>query len=405
MSTHDWEELSIKPITPMLLGGPVVDGRIQCRPRTQLIPSLRGELRWWWRAIVGPLVGSDLGLLHQLESQMFGRAVEGEDGFQSPIRLRLLSTPECETVPSGSLPEFADNRWVKYLLGQGVVERVTTEEPRYWNFRRDGYIVAGNTFKVRVQFRPPSDDSTALPVEIARSLFGYLLWFVSQFGGLGARSRRGFGAINITWKRGIVPPWSSAEGVLAEVHKVIVDAGLASPASSAKSSSRSPFPMFRDGHYYTGSRPIYEKPLAELARLGESWRRHRATREVDDSKCRLGLKTPEWLDTVSKANPRRPPTEPFGLGALGMPVQFKKEIGVNVVADDGSPLRLASPVRFRPAMSPGGLILNAVGFATEPHPPCGKLMISNGNVQTPVSLPYEVVVERVQSAVKALTSD
>jgi CRISPR-associated protein Cmr1 len=73
-------ELSLETVTPIFLGR--ADQQPELRPA-----SFRGALRYWYRALVGGVVGSDLHALRVAESKVFGDT-EGS----SPVRLRLRDT-------------------------------------------------------------------------------------------------------------------------------------------------------------------------------------------------------------------------------------------------------------------------------------------------------------------------
>ncbi|GAB4407644.1 MAG: hypothetical protein OHK0053_34270 [Microscillaceae bacterium] len=73
-------------ITPMFLSG--ADGQIpELRP-----PSIKGALRFWWRAMNGHL---DLKTLKEQESLIFG-GTDGESGGRSKVIVRVKNHNETE---------------------------------------------------------------------------------------------------------------------------------------------------------------------------------------------------------------------------------------------------------------------------------------------------------------------
>ena len=70
-------ELTLETVTPLFLGG--VTQQSELRPA-----SFRGALHYWYRALVGGVVGNDLSALRLAESKVFGNT-EGS----SPVTLRL----------------------------------------------------------------------------------------------------------------------------------------------------------------------------------------------------------------------------------------------------------------------------------------------------------------------------
>ena len=390
--------LTIKIITPMMLGGPAPGRTIKCQPRTQLIPALRGELRWWWRAMVGPLAGNDRNLLQSLEATLFGSALNDKQGRQSPIRMRLLCEPRYENVEPGKLPEFANEangKWVRYLLGPGLIGREERGSGKVNVFNRSRYIPPNNTFTVGVRF-------ASSECEI-RELFGALLWVVNRWGGLGARSRRGFGAIEVRWPNGPIPTTDSFDTIVQQTQETLGETPGIRLGPQLPESAASQYPQFRQGHFWEKTVAFSQTPLAALAEMGERWRHHRASQHAPGANYFPQRKTPEWLNVVSPAIHRRAaPNQPFGLGALGMPIQFEKTIGVTVVDAADKPLRLASPVRFKPTSAPSGTFMRIVGFATQPCPPDGHVQARGSTRQVNLALPYGVVQKRVQDAVNAL---
>ncbi len=162
-------------VTPIFMGGgdstKVVD---RLRP-----PSVKGALRFWWRAIrwgpalagAGGDVAAALRALHQEEAELFGHANAGDSGQQSRVLLRIVDHElKADRQLAGSTKPG-----IKYLLGQDLTSRP--------------HGLAG-TFTLECLFRPDTSDESVGQVKKALWLFGLL-------GGLGARTRRGIGSIAI----------------------------------------------------------------------------------------------------------------------------------------------------------------------------------------------------------------
>ena len=99
-------------VTPMFIGDANQEAD-DVRP-----PSLKGALRFWWRALYWSDCWRDakgnetqaLKLLHEQEARLWGCAATGEDSAQSAVVLRLHSQGK------GRPPE--DWKSIAYLLGQ-----------------------------------------------------------------------------------------------------------------------------------------------------------------------------------------------------------------------------------------------------------------------------------------------
>ncbi|MCX7683494.1 MAG: type III-B CRISPR module RAMP protein Cmr1 [Anaerolineae bacterium] len=177
-------------LTPLFLGG--AETRVHPEVRA---PSIRGAMRYWYRAIVGgSTFASDdaekhLKQLRELESDVFGTT---EQGSAVTIRVCIDQPPDIETfrkdrairTPEGDfLPTGKD-----YLLWS-MAASGQPGTPRYQPDRE--YIKPGAQFTIRLQPRTPQDD-TALNKAAAA------LWLLANLGGLGARANRGAGSLEVT---------------------------------------------------------------------------------------------------------------------------------------------------------------------------------------------------------------
>lgn len=176
--------VTLETLTPLILGGAgqVLSGTENTRdgpvpvyriPAETRPPSIRGVLRFWFRAFWGE--GGSRELREQ-EARYFGSTVAG----QCPVRMQWR----------GKAPE--SHPWSRRGLGVGV---------RYLGFtldthvKEDGskirrireYVAPGYEFTL--SFR--AADPTALKAHWAA------MWLLGHLGGIGLRSRRGFGSLSI----------------------------------------------------------------------------------------------------------------------------------------------------------------------------------------------------------------
>ena len=162
--------------TPMFLGDSDSD---KCAEKIRP-PSLKGALRFWWRALnwgriyssCGNNANSALQQLHKEEGALFGLAHKSNIGGQSAFRLRIRDdrSKAGRELISG----------ISYLLGQGLTGKN----------KASGYLESGSDFTVCCypSARMTSDQSAQL--EQALLCLGLL-------GGLGARSRKGLGSLSV----------------------------------------------------------------------------------------------------------------------------------------------------------------------------------------------------------------
>lgn len=164
-----------KIATPMFLGG-----GDQKADKTQFRnASFKGALRFWWRALnwgaalkdAGNQQAAALSLLHEREGKLFGLASDGKNSKQSCVQIH--SELRGATVPKNNLPEHA------YLLGIGLYRDKE-------GMRRD-YLQGGN-LAIRLTFKLNAKEEDIASVQQAAIALGL-------FGGLGSRSRRGFGSL------------------------------------------------------------------------------------------------------------------------------------------------------------------------------------------------------------------
>ncbi|WLE96577.1 MAG: type III-B CRISPR module RAMP protein Cmr1 [Candidatus Electrothrix communis] len=207
-----WHSYKIEVITP-IFGGGVKAGE----PDTQMpirASAIRGQLRYWWRFLatnrrVAPLSGE---ALFKAERDIWGgMAEEGED-YSSKVKLRIHIDPD---VPIEIKPcATRHSRRVKNKWTEEYEEKIHVNYdkavPEYAMFPGRGELPDEATGK---KDKPPSDMifrlSFILLISIEKDKNGKkkisfkdevepaLQWWAS-FGGIGARTRRGVGAIKVT---------------------------------------------------------------------------------------------------------------------------------------------------------------------------------------------------------------
>ncbi|MCL4514099.1 MAG: type III-B CRISPR module RAMP protein Cmr1 [Firmicutes bacterium] len=180
---------SISLVTPLFGGGPIPG---ENDPVTLIRgSSIRGHLRFWWRATRGASFES-VESLRRREGEIWGTA-------ESPSPVMLLVSEltkgeagpwaKYEADPKGggvrSIPTPVNSSYPSYALFpfQGKAEkareiRKVTEYP--------ATVTTGVSFKLTLQW--PADMDIAKDIEAS-------VWAWVNFGGLGARTRRGCGSL------------------------------------------------------------------------------------------------------------------------------------------------------------------------------------------------------------------
>ncbi len=168
-------EAQFSVVTPLFLGGADPENKEELSIR---VPSIKGALRFWYRAIALKRLGS-LGKVREEEAQLFGSTKTGQSLFLTRVEDAKLETIKKEKRVSGGTA----------YLGYGVVK---------WNTNARAplttrpHIKPGSSFKLSLRFRPRKDikQDYINDLKLAVKALGL-------FGGLGARSRRGLGSLGL----------------------------------------------------------------------------------------------------------------------------------------------------------------------------------------------------------------
>jgi len=170
--------LCLETITPLFLTGADPRGEPELRAT-----SIRGALRFWLRALLGGVIGDkDLDALRKAESAVFGSTDTGA----SPVVVRIRNLSRGAPIPFSAM---AGKQGLSYLF---FAARGTQNKPE----RKA--IPAGSSFELELSLRAGVQDQDALLKAYAA------LWLLTHLGGLGARSRRGAGSLQVTQVQGDV---------------------------------------------------------------------------------------------------------------------------------------------------------------------------------------------------------
>ena len=171
--------------TPAFLGG-AKQGRDDCdlRPAT-----LRGLLRWWWRTMHAAHL--DRKNLRCLETAIWGDAQSGAALALSlrsagPVDRQLFDKHD---IAQRSLGDAKGHTGIHYLAyGMDETKRRGRVREQRW------FVVPGTRWTVTLSARQGRLDSSHIPAaEVLRQGVA-ALWLLCRYGGVGSKSRKGFGS-------------------------------------------------------------------------------------------------------------------------------------------------------------------------------------------------------------------
>lgn len=404
-----WTTIRLEVTTPLFNGGAGGDAGFR-------VPSLRGALRFWFRTLAGVGVGANIDALAELERRVFG----GTDA-QSPVKMRIAQQPQIvEAGPGGVKANWCNDpqgggQWISYLLGQGLG---SSEKNAKSKSQRDylvirSFISPGEPVAVDIRFGDP---------EVAAVVLGSL-WLMCTFGGLGARVRRGFGGLRIVDVDGELPaPWTREhlltpnlddlagikrlDPAVMPVDCLSILATIArrrEPVSfcvnGSSPNTKALYPTLGVGNTNVGlSGRLFESWAEVLAYAGEQFRWFRAGKDTPGVRYQPEIKTSEWEAVVTSP---RESTNRFGLGALGLPINFKKDCIVNARGPGGEELRRASPLWLRPVGTGGEWKLLSVAFTGQFLPKDVEVRLQ-GRIDKRLCVKNDDLTERTNRWIKQL---
>jgi hypothetical protein len=390
-----WTTVTLQVTTPLFNGGADPGGAGGFRPEREAglrVASVRGAMRFWFRALAGTVVGPDLDLLGRLERRVFG-GVGAKAGktVPSPLILRLSEPPALSSEPVPAFLAAPDGRWIGYLLGLGLM-KLERGKPR---LTRPFLPPGPAPVELKMRFRHAVGGTNEI-VQAVEALAFASLWLVCTYGGIGARTRRGFGGMRITEVAGDVPPpWRNAwlrtpdpafyrpadwlwpwgklvfEAFEKHLRTLIagekweggpVDGWAEPPPYPVLSRKYSPAAVVKP----TRTRPEFGSWEKALGYGGKQLRLFRANRPFEESERSQGrVRTAEWDEVIHGD------LADFPLGALGLPVGFhdklrdhKFMVNAEGTQDGGGELRRASPLWLRPVGADSSWQLFTFAFRT-----------------------------------------
>ena len=171
------KEFTLEVVTPIFISGPDTT-------KSELrAPSIKGLLRWWWRALNGNL---PITQLKDDEEKIFG-STNKKSSFSLIVQADQALKTGTDNLPSGKRIPVKSSRGnfsisIIDYLAYGIAEYVKGKG----NVYNRPHIKPGNTFKLVLHFYNEEHKS-----KVINSLNALL-----TFGGIGAKSRNGFGSLH-----------------------------------------------------------------------------------------------------------------------------------------------------------------------------------------------------------------
>lgn len=358
-----WTTLSVQVATPVFNSAATpADAHLNAPPEIR-VPSLRGGMRFWLRAMAARYVGDDVHRLRRVEDRVLGSTAGS-----SPIKLRIPQRLTPSTVELRDLLQvrgqdrWDQEKWIAYLLGPGLA---TKGRPLTRNF------VPPQEFKLQV--RLDGRDRDAHQCALAA------LWLNCAYGGVGSRIRRGFGNLRIVGAGQGLPFESGSSlmhtpglshyaaarhllftGPLIEARQALsrVCAAPGKRDSTAEAEEFdwgeepiAPFPVLGEDHTTAGIAGGRAQASwdAVLAKAGKELRYFRAELDSDKpEKYSPPIKTKGWINVIHDKERRE---KRMPMATMGLPLVYKDDYEVRVTKTKAGggveQLRRASPLWLR----------------------------------------------------------
>lgn len=286
-------------ITPLYGGGVKAN---EADPITVVrATEIRGQLRFWWRAMRGGRFNGDLAAMQQEEGKIWGKAYKKDDkGIPPDQTIQLVVDITREGTP------------IKPLEMRGPRPVAINDIPGYVAFplqpdqkeRKNANPVIPDV-RQGVQFTLTISYPEHLRTEIEAAL-----WAWETFGGLGARTRRGFGALHLVMIDGKQQPLLRAQAVKSSLE-----------AQAKKYNEASNFPK---GIPHLGSTlqiavtPPSRNPMEAWNRL---IRKLQNFRQQKDASQRSAWPEADTIRQIAKKGPAAA-IKKFPRAAFGLPIIF-----------------------------------------------------------------------------------
>jgi len=347
-------KLSLQTVTPLFLGGSNPKGEPELRA-----PSFRGVMRFWLRALLGGILGDNPQEIFKHESAVFGSTEHA-----SPVIVRV----QHQSLQFTTYSQLTANKpGLAYLLFSA---RATRSEP-------ERKAIQGK-FGLTCQSR--SGTQSVLPFESAYAS----LWLLTHFGGIGSRSRRGGGNLQVQSVQGNVPsslpPLQVEAKTPKELQQELVHGLKQLRQWAAKAFNGSLQPNFSGQPEFDVLHPNYCK-IWVVDKSFNTW--DGALNEFGSVMQRFRQRRQPDYQNVKSVIQGRGNLQPVERAAFGLPIVFYyRSLGASGVLEGAEHDRRASPLIVRVVkLANGKFVLVLLHFVALLLPANEQLRLRRGNTE------------------------
>jgi CRISPR-associated protein Cmr1 len=336
--------------------------------------EVRAQLRFWWRAMRGGRFGGDLAVMKACEDRVWGAPAHTEQQKKTKPTVQIMLT----------ITDPGRNKEVRARSGKKKGEVVNIGAPEspysYVAFplrEKHGQVVEDVKFDLHLTC------TKACAPEVEAALWGW-----ETFGGIGARTRRGFGAITCTSVLASLPPSPDPDKVIAWIADEAAKHQDKESAQGGKLLWHRNVPRL---HYSTARVPplAFNSPMDAWEHLYSALREFRQYR-IDKKTLKTSpyggsvWPEPDEIRRLTKLGSKalgKPATGKFPRAVFGLPIifQFKDEPIQPVTLKPSSHDRLASPLILRPLKCANGQCVALAVLLKTPELPPGSHLELDGH--------------------------
>lgn len=184
-------ETEVELVTPAFLAG-AQQGKDDCvlRPAT-----LRGLMRWWWRTLHAGHV--DRKTLQDMEAMIWGDTKKA-GAVRITVQTLGEQMPQLFDLKQGNSPKID---FLKNNELQPQPNRKTSQGLFYFAYgmsdggKKRWFILPGSKWKIHIDAKNSLFDKISVDKEIVLRQAVASLWLFTNYGGVGSKSRKGFGSL------------------------------------------------------------------------------------------------------------------------------------------------------------------------------------------------------------------
>lgn len=184
--------------TPMFCGGADYEKRAELRAQ-----SFKGVLRWWWRALAWTRYG-DLDTIRDHEDLLFGSSRTG----QARLSIRVAAEADQRGADADLNEQNGRVMAGARYLGYGVIKALSSHA-KWTSAMQLNRACLTAPFELEVSMRLRPTPQTRSGSRVDEDLLSDALSAVGLLGGIGAKSRKGYGSLALASLEGLGREWTS----------------------------------------------------------------------------------------------------------------------------------------------------------------------------------------------------